>query len=235
MRGAKEGTVIVAEIQTKGRGRLKRKWTSPPGGMWLSIILRPKVKPKHAPKLTLMAAVAVTRAINKLFTLKAEIKWPNDVLINHKKVCGILSEAKTKGGAVEFAIVGIGINANFNVNALPLYLRGSSTTLKEELKKEIERESLLRTLLEETEFYYSMFKDKEFDIILKEWRSLASFLGSYVEVVSHKEKVEGWATDIDKDGALIVKLKDLTIGKVTSGDLTIIKENKQNKFKGKCC
>jgi len=224
VKGAREGTVIVAETQTSGRGRLKRKWISPTGGMWLSIILRPKVKLRHAPKLTLMASVAVAKTINNLFPLKAETKWPNDVLINSKKVCGILTEAKTKDERLEFVIVGIGINANFNVNVLPRNLRDSSTTLKEELKKEIEREALLRQLLEETEFYYGMFTQEKFDAILEEWRELAGFLDSHVEIVSDKERIEGWATDIDKDGALIVKLKDQTVRRVTSGDVTIIKK-----------
>ncbi len=132
MRGTREGTVVVVETQTSGRGRLKRKWISPQGGLWLSIILRPRIQSKHAPKLTLMASVAVAKTLSKLFPLKVEIKWPNDILINHKKVCGILTEAKTKGEALNFVIVGIGINANFDVNTLPVYLRDSSTTLKEE-------------------------------------------------------------------------------------------------------
>jgi len=224
VRGAREGTVIVAETQTSGRGRLKREWISPEGGLWLSVLLRPKTEPKHAPKLTLMTSVAVAKTICKLFPLKAEIKWPNDVLVNHKKVCGILTEAKTRREALVFVIVGIGINANFNVNALPVSLRDSSTTLKEELKKEIERESLLRTLLEETESYYDMFTEEKFDNILQEWRNSASFLGSYVEIVSHTEKIKGWAMDIDRNGALMVKLKDRTMRRVLSGDITITKK-----------
>jgi len=223
--GAREGTVILAETQTRGRGRLKREWKSPKGGIWLSIILRPKVEPKHAPKLTLMASVAVAKTINKLFPLRAEIKWPNDVLISYKKVCGILTEAKTKGDALDFAVVGIGINANFSVDALPTSLRGSSTTLKEELKKEVGRESLLRTLLEETEFYYTAFSKRKFHTILREWRSLASFLGSYVKIATNEEKIEGWATGIDHDGALMLRLKDQTIRKVMTGDLTIIRKH----------
>jgi len=223
LRGVREGTVIVAETQTSGRGRLKRKWISPEGGIWLSIILRPKTAPKHTPKLTLMASVAVAKTIRKLFPVRAEIKWPNDILISNKKVCGILTEAKTRGEALDFVIIGIGINANFDVNSLPNSLRYSSTTLKEELKKEVERESVLRTLLNETDYYYDMFKKEEFGTILKEWRHFASFLGSYVKVVSHKEKIEGWAIDIDGDGALMVKLRDETMRKVTAGDIVIIR------------
>jgi len=224
MIGAREGTVVVAETQTSGRGRLKRKWISPEDGLWLSIILRPRAEPTHAPKLTLMASVSVAKTLDKLFPLKAEIKWPNDVLISGKKVCGMLTESQTRGETLDFVVVGIGINANFNVNALPTSLRDYSTTLKEELKREIERESLLRTLLEEIESYYYFFMKEKFDFILKEWRGLVSFLGSYVRIASDKEKIEGWATDIDRDGALIIRLRNQTVRKLASGDVTVLKK-----------
>lgn len=223
IRGAGEGTVIIAETQTKGRGRLKREWLSPAGGLWLSIILRPRTEPKHASKLTLMVSVAVAKTIIKLFRLKTEIKWPNDVLIEGKKVCGILTEAKTEGKTLDFVVVGIGINANFRVNALPSSLQDSSTTLRENLKKVVEGEGLLCTLLEEIESYYYLFTNGKFCTILNEWRGLVNFLGSYVEVTSHGEKIEGKAIDIDENGALMVKLKDQSICRVISGDLTLLR------------
>jgi BirA family biotin operon repressor/biotin-[acetyl-CoA-carboxylase] ligase len=223
MSGAREGTVVTAETQAKGRGRLRRKWISLAGGLWLSIVLRPGTELKHVPKLTLMVSVAVVKTLSKLFGLKAQIKWPNDVLIEGKKVSGILTEAKTEGETLDFVVVGIGINTNFNVNSLPLCLQDSSTTLKEELRKEVERESLLCMLLKEIESYYHLFRNGEFSTILNEWRGLAGFLGSYVRVVSHGDKIEGQAIDIDEDGALIVKLEDQAIRKVTSGDLTLLR------------
>lgn len=223
IRGAGEGTVIIAETQTKGRGRLKREWLSPAGGLWLSIILRPKIEPKHASKLTLMVSVAVAKTIIELFRLKTEIKWPNDVLIKGKKVCGILTEAKTSGKTLDFVVVGIGINANFRVNALPSSLQNSSTTLRENLKKDVDGEKLLRGLLEQIESYYHLFTNGKFSTILNEWRSLASFLGSHVEVTNHGGKTEGKAIDVDEDGALIVKLKDQSICRMISGDLTSLR------------
>lgn len=223
IRGAGEGTVIIAETQTKGRGRLKREWLSPVGGLWLSIILRPRTEPKHASKLTLMVSVAVAKTIIKLFRLKTEIKWPNDILIEGKKVCGILTEAKTEGKTLDFVVVGIGINANFNANALPPSLRDSSTTLKDELNKEFKGETLLCALLQEIESYYHLFTNGKFGTILNEWRGLASLLGSCVEVTSHGEKIEGKAIDIDENGALMVKLKDQSICRVISGDLTLLR------------
>jgi len=227
-RGAKEGTVIVADTQTRGRGRLRRRWISPRGGLWFSIILRPKVSPKDAPKLTLMTSVAVAKTINKLFDLKAEIKWPNDVLVNDKKICGILTETSTKRDTLDFAVVGVGVNANFSRHDFPASLRGSSTTFKEELKREIELGALLRSLLEATERYYHMFIQGEFKTIRDEWKSLSKFLGSYVEVISFDEKIEGWATDIDENGALVIRLRDQIIRKILSGDVTILKQKKEN-------
>jgi len=221
MIGAEEGTVIVAETQTHGRGRLGRGWISPEGGLWFSVIMRPEVSPRDAPKLTLMESVAVAKTIIKLFGLEASIRWPNDVLVKGKKVCGILTETSTRGESLNFAVVGVGINANLSLHDLPAGLRGSSTTLMEELKREVKREALLRSLLEETERYYNMFTQGMFNAFLTEWKHLSKFLGSYVEVTSLDERIEGWATDIDENGALIVKLRDQTTRKIMSGDVTI--------------
>jgi len=228
MKGAKEGTVIVAGTQTHGRGRLGRDWISPEGGLWFSIILRPKVSPRDAPKLTLMMSVAVAKSINKLFDLEVEIKWPNDVLVKGKKVCGVLTETSTNGESLNFAVVGVGVNANFSLRDFPASLRGSSTTLKEEMKREIDCEALLRSLLEETEHYYNMFTQGKFNTVLAEWKQLSKFLDSYIEVTSLDEKFEGWATDIDENGALMIKLRDQTTRKILSGDVTIRKQKREN-------
>jgi biotin-[acetyl-CoA-carboxylase] ligase BirA-like protein len=219
-KGAEEGTVVVSERQTLGRGRLGREWASPQGGMWFSMVLRPKVAPKDASKLTFVAAVAVTKLIREMFDLEAEIKWPNDILIGGKKVCGILTETSTKGDAVDFVVAGVGINANVSLNSFSEELRDSLTSLKKELKEEINREKFMRALLEELERYYVMFTQKKFDLILGEWRNLAGFLGQYVEIKSFDEEFIGRAVDVDQDGALMVKLRDGTVKKVLSGDIT---------------
>jgi len=222
VRGAREGTIVVAETQTMGKGRFKRKWISPENGLWFSIVLKPNAPLKHAQKLTLLASVAVAKTINRLYGLEAQIKWPNDVLINQKKVCGMLTESRIKGEKVDFAILGIGINANFNVESIPRHLREEATTLKEELGKEIKREILLCELLAEIESHYELFRRRRFEEILEYWRRLAGFLGSNVEVKSDEETVEGQAIDIDDDGALIIRLKDETFVTVTSGDIVKI-------------
>jgi BirA family biotin operon repressor/biotin-[acetyl-CoA-carboxylase] ligase len=222
-KGAKEGTTIIAETQTQGRGRLKRPWISPRGGIWLSVILRPATPVADVPKITLTAAVAVARTLRKMFGLKAEIKWPNDVLIDSKKVCGILTEATLKEKTVDFAIVGIGINANFPRDVLPKELQTAATTLKEALKRDIDQEKLVCILLKELEDRYKMFKEGRFEELLNEWRGMANFLGKEVEIASFGEKFRGVAVDIDEYGALIVKLANGTTRKILSGDVSLRK------------
>jgi BirA family biotin operon repressor/biotin-[acetyl-CoA-carboxylase] ligase len=221
--GTKEGTVVIAETQTRGKGRLGREWISPADGLWFSLILRPKISPEDASKLTLLAGVVVAKTLEKLYHLRAEVKWPNDVLIDGKKICGILTEASSKGRYLDFVVIGFGINANFPVSRLPASLHESTTTLRTELNREVNIEALLRSLLEETERYYRMFKEGNFETVLAEWRRLAKFLGSYVYVRSLNEKVEGWAVDVDEQGALIVRLRDQTTRKIVAGDVTVRK------------
>ena len=154
IKGAKEGTMVIAETQSRGRGRLGRKWVSPEGGIWFSLILRPKVDPEDALKLTLMAAAVVAKVISDMFKLEAEVKWPNDVIINGKKVCGILTEMSTKGGLVDFVVIGVGINANIDLDSFPKHLRKFLTSLKEELRENIDRKRFLCALLEKFEQCY---------------------------------------------------------------------------------
>ncbi len=220
-KGAEEGTVVIAETQTQGRGRIGRRWVSPTGGIWFSTVLRPDMTPTDALKLTLTAAVAVARAIRDTLELNAEIKWPNDVLIGGRKVCGILTEMSTRGQMVDFITLGIGINANVDLAAFPENLRSSTTSLRKELGREVDRERLLQALLEELESQYKIFVQQGFGQILKEWKSLATFLSSYVEVAVYDEKISGFATDVDRNGALLIKTEDGIIRKVTSGDVIL--------------
>lgn len=222
--GAREGTVITAEVQTCGKGRIGRSWLSPKGGTWFSIILRPEVKARDAFKITFLTAVAIAKTIRKMFQLNAEIEWPNDVLINGKKVCGILTETSIKGEILDFVIVGIGINANVDINSFPKHLRKTVTTLSAEVKMEVDGEKLLQKLLDTLEAYYKMFEEGKFDSILDEWKQLNRFFGANVEVVDFNEKIMGQAVDVDQSGALIVKLADGTTRKVFSGDVTYLQE-----------
>ncbi len=219
--GADEGTIIISETQIRGRGRLGRKWLSPRGGIWFSVILRPEISTGEIQKLTFVAALAVAKTVIKNLKLEAQIKWPNDVLVNNKKVCGILTEVKSSNDVIDFVIVGIGINANVDVKRFPENLKMSITSLKEEMKKEISREKLLLALLEELEYYYKAFKQHKFDLILEEWKSLTNTLNAYVEVSRLDKKVQGLAVDVDQDGALLIKLEDGNIIRIISGDVHI--------------
>ena len=226
-RNVKEGVVVVAETQSKGKGRLGRKWVSPEGGLWFSIILRPPMRPRDAVKLTLLGSVAVAKTISELYELKAEIKWPNDILINQRKLCGILTEAEIREEKLRFAVLGFGLNADFSLEALPKHLRELATTLNEQLGRKISREILLCSLLQNADKYYEMLSNGKFETILNDWRRLSGFLGSYVEIASCREKIEGWAVDLDNDGALIVKLKDQTTQRVISGEVARIAKVKR--------
>lgn len=214
--GALEGTVVIAERQTRGKGRLNRTWVSPPGGIWLSLILRPKIAPNEAPKIAFLAALAAAKAISQL-GLNARLKWPNDVLINERKVCGVLMEADAEVEKVNYLIVGIGINANFEPELFPSEFRGAATTLKHELGKKISRAELVRRLLEEFEMAYTIFNRGEFSAILDEWKKLSATIGARVRVITSGRTIEGTAEDLDKDGALLVRVGDRA-ERVIAGD-----------------
>lgn len=218
-KGAKEGTIVLAETQTQGKGRLGRRWLSPKGGIWFSVILRPKIPAKDSYQLTFMAAVAVAKTIRKMYEVDAEVKWPNDVLVNRRKVCGILTETSTRGSAVDFAVIGVGVNVNVDLKFFPKDLRASVTSLEAEVKGEVERGRFLCVLLEELENCYRMLQQKKFELILDEWKSLTTLFGAYVEVTSFEEKIRGVAVGVDRNGALEVLLEDGTVRKILSGDV----------------
>jgi BirA family biotin operon repressor/biotin-[acetyl-CoA-carboxylase] ligase len=156
--GAEEGTVVLAETQTAGRGRLGREWVSPRGGLYFSVILRPKISASEAVKLVFVAGLAIAKILEEAYALHVEIKKPNDVLVNGKKICGILAETNTMGERVNYAIIGIGINANFGVKeALPKELMETATSLRDELRRNIRLEELFKALIEKLENLYLLF------------------------------------------------------------------------------
>lgn len=220
--GAPEGTVAIAETQTAGRGRLSRKWHSPKGGLWFSILLKPKLKPMETVKLVFLAGSAVAETLRDLYALKVETKWPNDVLVDGRKVCGILSEMKTVGEKVAYAIIGVGVNANFDADRMfPAELRETATSLETLLGRKVVLEELFRTLLEKMDNLYELFLKSGFNQILEKWKGFASFLSCEVEVLTGSEKMEGLAVDVDGDGALVLKLKDGSLKRVFVGDLSL--------------
>jgi BirA family biotin operon repressor/biotin-[acetyl-CoA-carboxylase] ligase len=220
--GAVEGTVAVAETQTCGRGRLEREWVSPKGGLWFSIILRPEVKPVEAVWLVFVAGLAVAGVLRELYGLKVETKWPNDVLVNGRKVCGILTEMSTIGEKVNYVIVGVGVNANLAVKKhLPKVIAETATSLEDELGRKVRFGELFQALIERLENSYYLFLEEGFTAILSGWKKYAGFLGKMVEVTSGVDKLRGVAMDIDSDGSLILKQNGVSV-KVLSGDLSVI-------------
>ena len=220
--GAEEGTVVIAEMQTAGRGRLGREWVSPKGGLYFSVILRPKVSVSEAVKLVFVAGLAVAKILHEVYGVKVETKWPNDVLMNGKKVCGILTEMNTTGEKVNYVVVGIGVNANFEVkDVFPEPLRMVATSLENEIGRKVSLKELLRALLEKLEDIYHLFMKKGFTTILEKWKAYASFLGCQVEVSSATERWFGLALDIEGDGSLIMRLEDGTVKRVFVGDISL--------------
>jgi len=220
-KGAEEGTIVIAEAQTRGRGRLSREWLSPEGGIYFTIVLRPRISPAYAPRINLMASVAVAATIRKLLGLKAELKWPNDVLIEGKKVCGILAEMDAEMDVVNFVNVGIGINANTSV---PQFKK-TATSLKDMLRREISRKEFLSALLVEIERQQPLLMKAD---LLQEWKKLSVTLNKDVRIVAPGEVIVGRAIDIDTTGALIVKEKNGSLNKAMAGDCIHLREEAPN-------
>ncbi len=220
--GEPEGTVVIAEHQTAGRGRLGRKWVSPPGvNIYASIILRPKVPPRDAPLITFVAAVALARTVRGLYNIDAGIKWPNDLLINGRKSAGILTEMSAEPELVRHIILGVGIDVNMPRDAFPKEIRDISTSIMLELGGKVNRAELLRRFLEELEISYLMMVDGRRAEILDEWRSLSVTLGRNVRVTSLAGEKTGFARDIDQEGGLILEV-DGKLETVTSGDVGFV-------------
>jgi len=216
MKGAVNGTLVLAESQVKGRGRLGRNWFSPKHkGIYLSLILRPRIPPAACPILTLMSAVSICEAIKEVVGLEAQIKWPNDVLMHNKKVAGILTEMNAEVDKVNFVVIGIGLNVNNDKKSLI----ATATSLKEQQGQEISRLSLLQELLRRLESNYFLLEDKGPQEIIHKWRSFTLTLGTRVKVYCQNKHLEGQAVDIDADGALLIRKDSGLIQKVSSGDV----------------
>ena len=223
LKGAPEGTIVIANEQTKGKGRLGRKWSSPPkSGIYFSCILRPDIMPNEVSKITLVAAVSTVKAIRKFSGLEALIKWPNDILISDRKAGGILTELKAEMDRVNFVILGIGINVNTPKNIIP----DDGTSIKSESKSssDFSRVELVKTLIKSLEKEYIKFKGGDFLKIRNELKSYSCTFGRHVTVTTaHKGKVKGKAIGIDKSGALLVKLDNGSKETFLSGDVKLVR------------
>ena len=220
--GAPEGTVIIAETQTGGKGRLGRTWISPRGNLYFSVILRPQIPTHKAPLITLVGAVAVASAIRKHCSLQAAIKWPNDILISGKKAAGLLTEMSAEPDRIRHIALGIGVDVNMELQELPPDIRMNTTTLAAEAGGKIDRRLLLQQILRDLEHWYRIFLASEAEV-LKEWERLNMTIGNRVAVSGSREVFEGLAQGIDPEGRLMVALDNNTIRIVAAGDVTIVK------------
>jgi len=215
-RKAAEGTVVIAEEQTAGRGREKRTWLSPRGSISLSVILYPDIS--KLSYLIMIASLAAARSIEAVAGLKTQLKWPNDVLIRGKKVCGILIENELKGNSVAWAVIGIGINVNIKVGDMP-EIAATATSLSDELGEELLRVEIIRCLLIELEKLYVGLGDGTG--VYQEWRKRLITLGKKVRVISGEDVLEGVAEDVNRDGSLLLRQDNGSISHVVAGDVIL--------------
>lgn len=219
---AEEGTVVIAEEQTAGRGRMDRKWHSPKyTGIWMSIILRPKIPIPKAPQLTLITAVGVVQAIEEVTGLLPEIKWPNDILINGKKVTGILTELQAESDRINSIIIGIGINVNTALEDFPEEIQALASSLAIEMGSKADREKLIRTILEKLEKLYLLYLEKGFFPIKLMWESYAVSIGKQITARTITGEIKGKAIGITEDGVLLVEDSAGTIHNIYSADIRI--------------
>jgi len=216
IQAAPNGTLVLAESQTKGRGRLGRSWFSPKyKGIYLSLILRPKISPSASPILTLLSAVSICEAIKNIVGLDAQIKWPNDVFICNKKIAGILTEMNAEVDKVNFVVIGIGLNVNNDKKSLV----AQATSLKEQAGQSLSRVLLLQELLRKIENNYFLLEEKGAQAIIDKWRNFSLTLGRRVKVYCQDKHIEGQAVDVDQDGALLIRKDSGLMQKVFSGDV----------------
>ncbi len=216
-----EGAVVIAEKQNSGKGRLNRKWLSPAGaGLWFSVILRPRIAPRQATDLTFVAGLALVQALHNFTGLEAGLKWPNDIFLDGKKVCGILTEINAGPDLVRHMALGIGINVNMSKAAFPAEIKDSATSLSLAAGREISRLGLLKEVLGQLEEKYELYKRDGFSSFIAEWKKRSVTLNKRVRIKGLAEEYEGFAVDINKDGGLVVRLDSGELKKVYSGDVT---------------
>lgn len=215
-----DGTLIISNIQTNGKGRLGRVWTSPNGGIWMSLILKPEIEPQDAHKITQIAAAALVITLENL-PVNAKIKWPNDLYINGKKVAGILTEMKCDMDRIHHLIVGIGINANINKEDFNVEVKDIATSLSQELNKEINRNLLIADFLNNFEkLYFPFIKENNFKKTIEICKEKSFIISkeAYLLTFNKKERVQ--VIGIDDEGQLIVKDENGIIKNVLSGEIT---------------
>ncbi len=220
--GKIHGLVVIAEQQTSGRGRMKRKWLSPKGGVWLSVVLKPLVSLTMSTMLPFVAALAVCDAIRQSTKADATLKWPNDVMMAGKKVAGILLDMSAEADMINYVVIGIGINANVETSKLKVDRQNKPeiTSIRQSIGRDVNRLHLTALVLEKLEMYYSVLEKYGSEPIIREWRARSDMLGKKVTVVQQDRTYSGVAANINEDGSLLLKTKDQEIS-IVSGDVII--------------
>lgn len=225
--GASHGEVVIAEHQTKGKGRRGRAWESPPGlNLYASIVLRPELPPQRAPELTLLGAVALAETLREAGAQRAEIKWPNDVLIEGRKVAGVLTELSADTERIRFAILGIGVNLNSRLADFPPELAEAATSLREARGEVVPRALFTAALFSTLEKWLFIHADEGFEPVRARWSALSSTLGHEVVVRSERSELRGVAQEIDETGALLIRTSDGKVERVFSGDVEQLRTRK---------
>lgn len=219
--GAREGLVVFAESQTRGRGRRGRAWTSPRGkGLWFSVLLRPTLPPSAASRVTVAASVAVARALRQNCGVDARIKWPNDVIVNGKKLAGVLTELRAEADEILLAILGIGIDVNCQREDFPNGLDGVATSVELETGSAQDRVALAAQVLTALdECYRAALTD--FETIADEWAKLCTTLGRQIVVTMGERRIEGFAQALDSDGALLLRRDSGQVERILGGDVIV--------------
>jgi BirA family biotin operon repressor/biotin-[acetyl-CoA-carboxylase] ligase len=219
--GADEGEVVLAETQTRGKGRLGRSWFSPPGlNLYLSIILRPNLPPSNAPQLTLVAAVALAETVQRFLGTPPAIKWPNDILVGGKKLAGILTESSVDSQRLHFVVVGIGVNLNIPASMLPEDISGLATSILVLTNRHTDRTAFAGELIQSLDRCYGELEQRGFPHIADRWESFFELKGRRAKVEMGDRIVSGIARGIDRDGALIVEREDGALERIIAGDVT---------------
>ena len=222
--GVKEGVVVFAESQTKGRGRLGRTWVSPARkGLWFSVLLRPDLRPQETTRLTVASATALRRAIQSNTGLEPEIKWPNDIVIHGRKVAGILTELSAELDCVKHVILGIGVDVNLGANEFPTELRKTATSLRIEAGETISRPELATAILRELDHDYARVCGHGFAGVADEWEAHCTTIGRAVTIQIGGRRMRGRAESLDDDGALLLRTEHGHLERITGGDVTLEK------------
>ncbi len=218
--GGEEGEIVIAETQSHGKGRLGRRWVSPPYlNLYLSFILRPKLPPKQAPQITLMGAVALAETVQSCVPVAPEIKWPNDIKIGGRKVAGILTESACEADRILFVILGMGVNLNFPLELMPESIQQSATSLMVSVQRPVDRADFARRLIQNLDRCYGDLEDQGFPSIARRWEKFFQLRGKRVRVDMPDRPAFGKAMGIDGEGALILKDERGSLRRIVAGDV----------------